>query len=183
MKTNLIYTLALLIAAAVVLAAPLRPASAQSGAATPEALGNKVLEAIKTQNKDALKSLIHPEVVTYFTEKSPGELDKVLGNLLNLKIPANTEFVVQPMDEVSEYDKAAQTLTFRDNTLYFPIPPTDLLVLVTEADIPKKDESGVETKVKAKVGVMVNTVSQYKKNWYIVLPVKKEADSTVEKPE
>lgn len=182
MKTNIIYTLALLIAAAVVLAAPLRAAHAQSGAGTPEALGNKVLEAIKSQNKDALKSLIHPEVVVYFTEKSPGELDKVLGNLLSLKIPASTEFVVQPMDEVSEYDKATQTLTFRDNALYFPIPPTDLLVLVTETEIPKKDENGVETKVKAKVGVMVNTVSQYEKNWYIVLPVKKEADSTEEQP-
>lgn len=182
MKTKIIYTLALLLAAAAMLNTSLLTAHAQSGAATPEALGNKVLEAIKSQNKDALKSLIHPEVVAYFTEKSPGELDKVLGNLLSLKIPASTEFVVQPMDEVSEYDKATQTLTFRDNSLYFPIPPTDLLVLVTETEIPKKDENGVETKVKAKVGVMVNTVSQYQKNWYIVLPVKKEADSTEEQP-
>jgi len=182
LKTKFIYAAALLIISAAMLAVPLRTADAQSGASTPEALGDKVLEAIKSQNKDALKALIHPEVVKYFSEKSPGSLDKVLDNLMSLKIPSNSEFVVQPMDEVSEYDKATQTLTFRDNTLYFPIPPTDLLVLVTEAEIPKRDEKGQETKVKAKVGVMVNTVTQYKKNWYIVLPVKKEADSAVEQP-
>ena len=182
LKTKIIYSITMALLLAAVTAAPLSAAHAKSGAATPEALGNKVLEAIKSQNKEALKSLIHPEVVAYFSEKNPGELDKVIGNLLSLKIPANTEFVVQPMDEVSEYDKATQTLTFRDNALYFPIPPTDLLVLVTEAEIPKKDEKGQETKVKAKVGVMVNTITQLDKNWYIVLPVKKETDSTEEKP-
>jgi len=56
-------------------------------------------------------------------------------------------------------------------------------VLVTEAEIPKKDEKGVETKVKAKVGVMVNTITQYNKGWYIVLPVKKAADKEEVKPE
>ena len=182
MKTKFIYTLALLLAVSAVIASLSLTASAKSGAATPEDLGNKVLEAIKSQNKDALKSLIHPEVVAYFSEKSPGDLDKVLGNLLSLKIPANSEFVVQPMEEVSEYDKASQTLTFRDSTLYFPIPPSDLLVLVTETEIPKREENGAETTVKAKVGVMVNTITQFEKNWYIVLPVKKEADDTKEKP-
>lgn len=176
MKTKFIYAAALLIVAAAMLTASVRPAGAQSGPATPEALGNDVLDAIKTQNKDELRSLIHPEVLAYLKDKSPGELDKVLGNLLSLKVPENSEFVVQPMEEVSEYDNATQTLTFRENTLYFPVPPSDLLVLVTETEIPKKDEKGVETKVKAKVGVMVNTITQYNKGWYIVLPVKKGAD-------
>lgn len=179
MKIKFTYAASLLIVAVIavsILAAPIRSALAQTGADTPEALGNKVLEAIKAQNKDALKALIHPEVIEYLKGKNPGELDKVLGNLLSLKIPKSSEFVVQPMEEVSEYDKATQTLTFRESTLYFPIPPTDLLVLVTETEIPKKDEKGVETKVKAKVGVMVNTITQYNKGWYIVLPVKKVAD-------
>ena len=57
MKTKFIYTAALVVMAAVMLAAPFRAAGAQSGAATPQELGNKVLEAIKAQNKDALKSL------------------------------------------------------------------------------------------------------------------------------
>jgi hypothetical protein len=186
LKIKFTYAAALLVVAVIAVsmfAAPVRPALAESGADTPDALGNKVLEAIKTQNKDALKSLIHPEVIAYLKDKNPGELDKVLGNLLGLKIPPTSEFVVQPMEEVSEYDKATQTLTFRENTLYFPIPPTDLLVLVTEAEIPKKDEKGVETKVKAKVGVMVNTITQYNKGWYIVLPVKKAADKEEVKPE
>jgi len=182
LNTKFIYTAALIVISAVMLAAPYRAANAQSGAATPEALGKKVLEAIKAQNKEELKSLIHPEVIAYLQQKNTDELDKVLGNLLSLKIPGNTEFVVQPMEEVSEYDKTTQTLTFRDNTLYFPVPPSDLLVLVTETEIPKKDEKGVETKVKAKVGVMVNTVAQYNKNWYIVLPMRKEAPPAEEKP-
>ncbi len=180
MKIKFTYAAALIIVAVIavsILAAPVHTARAKSGAGTPEALGNKVLEAIKAQNKDALKSLIHPEVIDYLKDKNPGELDKVIGNLLSLKIPETSEFVVQPMEEVSEYDKATQTLTFRENTLYFPIPPTDLLVLVTETEIPKKDEKGVETKVKAKVGVMVNTITEYNKAWYIVLPVKKNADN------
>lgn len=182
MKTKFIYTAALVVMAAVMLAVPFRTAGAQSGAATPQELGNKVLEAIKAQNKDALKSLVHPQVVAYIEQNNTGDLDKVLDNLLSLKIPGNTEFIVQPMEEVSEYDKATQTLTFRDNTLFFPIPPTDLLVLVTETEIPKKDEKGEETKVKAKVGVMVNTVTQYNKNWYIVLPMKKGTAPAEEKP-
>jgi hypothetical protein len=182
LKTKFIYTAALVVMAAVMLAVPFRTAGAQSGAATPQELGNKVLEAIKAQNKDALKSLIHPQVVAYIEQNNTGDLDKVLDNLLSLKIPGNTEFVVQPMEEVSEYDKATQTLTFRDNALFFPIPPTDLLVLVTETEIPKKDEKGEETKVKAKVGVMVNTVTQYNKNWYIVLPMKKGTAPAEEKP-
>ena len=186
MNTKFNYAAALIVVAVIavsILAAPLRPAVAQSGASTPEALGNKVLEAIKAQNKDELKSLIHPEVISYLKDKNPGELDKVIGNLLSLKIPPTSEFVVQPMEEVSEYDKATQTLTFRENTLYFPIPPSDLLVLVTETEIPRKDEKGVETRVKAKVGVMVNTITEYNKAWYIVLPVKKAADKEEAKPE
>lgn len=186
MKIKFTYAAALIIVtviAVTILAAPLSPVLAESVASTPEALGNKVLEAIKAQNKDALKALIHPEVVDYLKDKNPGELDKVIGNLLGLKVPETSEFVVQPMEEVSEYDKATQTLTFRENTLYFPIPPTDLLVLVTETEIPKKDEKGVETKVKAKVGVMVNTITEYNKAWYIVLPVKKAADKEEAKPE
>jgi hypothetical protein len=35
--------------------------------------------------------------------------------------------------------------------------------------------------VKAKVGVMVNTITQYNKAWYIVLPVKKIAAQPEEK--
>lgn len=181
MKTKFIYSAALVVMTAFMLAVPYR-AGAQSGAATPQDLGNKVLEAIKAQNKDALKSLIHPQVVAYIEQNNTGDLDKVLDNLLSLKIPGNTEFIVQPMEEVSEYDKATQTLSFRENTLYFPIPPSDLLVLVTETEIPKKDEKGVETKVKAKVGVMVNTITQYNKKWYIVLPMKKNTPPAEEKP-
>ena len=173
MKTNNFYSTALWILAAVILAAPVIPARAQSGANTPEVLGNKVLEGIKAQNKDAIKSLIHPQVVAYMKNGDPGALDMVINNLLSLKIPPKTEFVVEPMDQVSEYDKATQTLKFRDNTLYFPVAPSELLVLVTDAEIPKKDEKGAETKTKAKVGVMVNTITQYNGNWYIVLPVKK----------
>lgn len=186
MKIKFTYAAALIIVAVTavsILAAPLSPALAESGASTPEALGNKVLEAITARNKDALKSLIHPEVIVYFTDKSPGELDIVLDNFLTLPVPKNGEFVVQPIEEVSEYDKATQTLVFRENTLYFPVPPMDLLVLVTEAEIPKKDEKGVETKVKVKVGAMVYTISQNNGNWYIVLPVKKASDKEEAKPE
>ena len=187
MKIKFTYAAALIIVTVIavsILTAPVHTARAQSGASTPEALGNKVLEAIKAQNMDALKALIHPEVIDYLKDKNPGELDKVIGNLLSLKVPETSEFVVQPMEEVSEYDKSTQTLTFRENTLYFPIPPTDLLVLVTETEIPKKDEKGVETKVKAKVGVMVNTITEYNKAWYIVLPVKKnDAEKQEAKPE
>ena len=105
----------------------------------------------------------------------------VINNLLSLQIPKDSEFVVEPMDQVSEYDKPTQTLKFRDNTLYFPVAPSDLLVLVTEAEIPKKDEKGVETKTKAKVGVMVNTITKYNGSWYIVLPVKKTDEKPAEK--
>jgi hypothetical protein len=173
LKTKFIYAAALFIVAVTVLNTPVVSVNAQGGADTPEALGNKVLEAIKTRNKEALRSLIHPEVVTYLQEKSPGELDKVLDNFLTLPVPDKGEFVVQPIEEVSEYDKATQTLVFRENTLYFPVPPKDLLVLVTEAEIPKKDEKGVETKVKVKVGAMVYTITQNNNKWFIVLPVKK----------
>lgn len=176
MKIKFTYAAALIVVAVIavsILAVPLRPAVAQSGADTPDALGNKVLEAIKAQNKDELKALVHPEVIIYFTDKAPGELDRVLNNFLTLPVPKNGEFVVQPIEEVSEYDKTTQTLVFREDTLYFPVPPMDLLVLVTETEIPKKDEKGAETKVKVKVGAMVYTISQNKGNWYIVLPVKK----------
>jgi hypothetical protein len=177
LKTNYLYAAALWILAVVVLSAV--PAKAQSGANTPEQLGNKVLAGIKAQNKDEIKSLIHPQVIEFMKSGNPGELDLVINNLLSLKVPPNTEFVVEPMEQVSEYDKTTQTLKFKDKTLYFPVAPSDLLVLVTEAEIPKQDENGVETKVKAKVGVMVNTITKYNGNWYIVLPVKKSE----EKPE
>jgi len=182
LKTNYIYAAALwILALAVMLAAPVVPARAQSGANTPEVLGSKVLEGIKAQNKDAIKLLIHPKVIEYMKSGDTGELDLVINNLLSLKVPPNTEFVVEPIDQVSEYDKATQTLKFRESTLYFPVAPSDLLVLVTEAEIPKKDENGVETKTKAKVGVMVNTITKYNGNWYIVLPVKK-SEGNQEKP-
>ncbi|MEW6144304.1 MAG: hypothetical protein AB1598_04715 [Thermodesulfobacteriota bacterium] len=183
MKTKFICAAARFIVAVAVLIAPVASVKAESGADTPEALGNKVLEAIKTQNKEGLKSLIHPEVVSYLQEKSPGELDKVLDNFLTLPVPDNGEFVVQPIEEVSEYDKATQTLVFRENTLYFPVPPMDLLVLVTETEIPKKDEKGKETKVKVKVGAMVYTITQNNNKWFIVLPVKKVAEKREEKQE
>ena len=92
MKTKFNYAAALIVVAVIavsILAVPLRPAVAQSGADTPDALGNKVLEAIKAQNKDELKSLIHPEVIAYLKDKNPGELDKVLGNLLEPEDPAD----------------------------------------------------------------------------------------------
>jgi hypothetical protein len=186
LKIKFTYAAALIVVAIIavsILAAPVHTARAQSGASTPEALGNKVLEAIKAQNTDALKSLVHPEVIIYFTDKTPGELDRVLNNFLTLPVPENGEFIVQPIEEVSEYDKATQTLVFREDTLYFPVPPMDLLVLVTETEIPKKDEKGVETKVKVKFGAMVYTISQNNGNWYIVLPVKKNADKEEAKPE
>lgn len=181
MKTKFIYAAALWILTAAILAAPVSSARAQSGANTPQILGNKILEGIKAKNKDALKSLIHPQVIAFMKDGNPGELDMVINNLLSLQIPKDSEFVVEPMDQVSEYDKPTQTLKFRDNTLYFPVAPSDLLVLVTEAEIPKKDEKGVETKTKAKVGVMVNTITQYNGSWYIVLPVKKTDEKPAEK--
>lgn len=181
MNTRISFAAALIIIAAAMLISPVTSAWAEGGASSPEALGNKVLESIKTQNKDGIKSLIHPEVIAFMNKSNPAELDNIIGNLLALKIPKNTEFVVQPMEEVSEYDQATQTLTFRDNKLYFPVAPSDLLVLVTEAEIAKKDDKGVETKTKAKVGVMVNTITQYNKAWYIVLPVKKNAEKPEEK--
>ncbi|GEM_PF-4718495 len=186
MKIKSTYAAALILVAVIAvstLIAPLRPALAESGASTPEVLGNKVLEAIKAQNMEALKALVHPEVIIYFTDKTPGELDRVLNNFLTLPVPKNGEFVVQPIEEVSEYDKATQTLVFREDTLYFPVPPMDLLVLVTETEIPKKDEKGVETKVKVKIGAMVYTISQNNGNWYIVLPVKKNAEQQEENPQ
>ena len=181
MNTRFFFAASLLIIAAAVLSSPVTSAWAQGGASTPEALGNKVLESIKSQNKDGMKSLIHPEVIAYFKDNSPGEVDKIIDNFLTLQIPKNGEFVVQPIEEVSEYDKATQTLLFREYTLYFPVPPMDLLVLVTEAEIARKDDKGVETKTKAKVGVMVYTITQNKGSWYIVLPVKKNAEKPEEK--
>lgn len=181
MNTRISFAAALFIIAAAMLISPVTPVWAEGGASTPVVLGNKVLESIKSQNKDGLKSLIHPEVVTYLNDKSPGELDKVLDNFLTLQIPKSGEFVVQPINEVSEYDNATQTLIFRGYTLYFPVPPMDLLVLVTDAEIAKKDDKGVETKTKAKAGVMVYTITQNKGNWYIVLPVKKNAEKPEEK--
>ena len=72
MKTNFFYAAALLILTAAILAAPVSSARAQSGADTPQILGNKILEGIKAKNKDALKSLIHPQVVTFMKDGNPG---------------------------------------------------------------------------------------------------------------
>lgn len=181
MKTNFFYAAALLILTAAILAAPVSSARAQSGADTPQVLGNKILEGIKAKNKDALRSLIHPQFIAYNNNGNTGELDIVIDNMLSFQIPKNSEFVVVPLDQVSEYDKATQTFKSKEGTFYFPVAPSDLLVLATEVEIPKKDEKGVETKTKAKVPVMMNLISRYNGQWYIVLPVKKADEKQGEK--
>ncbi|MFI5323634.1 MAG: hypothetical protein ACHQ6U_08920 [Thermodesulfobacteriota bacterium] len=172
MKTNYIYTAALwILAAAVMLTARVIPAGAQSGADTPQVLGNKLLEGIKAKNKDALKSLIHPMFIA--NEKINGQLDKIINNMLTIQIPETSEFTVVSLDQVSEYNKAKQTFTTEKSTYYFPIAPTDILDMTTEVELPEKDDKGVETKTNAKVRVMTNFIGQYKGQWYIVLPEKK----------
>ncbi len=73
LNTRISFAAALIIIAAAMLTSPVTTAWAEGGASSPEALGNKVLESIKTQNKDGIKSLIHPEVIAFMENEQSRE--------------------------------------------------------------------------------------------------------------
>ncbi|MEQ9619729.1 MAG: hypothetical protein RIG61_11220 [Deltaproteobacteria bacterium] len=153
---------------------------AQSVSDSPQALGDKMVAAIKAKNKNDLMSLIHPQVVKYMEANNPKKLDETLQNWVNTEVPPNHEFVVQSVKDIPDYDPAAQTLTFGQIKMYFPTPPTDFLVLVGDVEA-KIQKDGKEEIKKGRGPVTIDAIAQNKGNWYVVLPVLQSAGENEQK--
>lgn len=164
---------AVMVVAAAFLFMPLHADKALGAADSPQALGEKMITAMKAKDKNALIPLIHPGFVTHMKKNDPATLDKILNDWANTRVPETYEFQVSSIDEVKDYDKATQTLASGGQTLYFPVPPTDLLILMGDVEI-KEEVDGEEKTAAARVPLIVNAVTNDGGKWYFVLPVIKE---------
>lgn len=156
--------------AAAFLFTPLRADRTLGAEDTPQALGEKMITAMKAKDKDALILLIHPGFVTHMKKNDPATLDQILNDWANTRVPETYEFQVRSIDEVKDYDKATQTLVTGGQTMYFPEPPTDLLILMGDVEIKEKVD-GEEKTAAARVPLIVNAVTNDGGKWYFVLPV------------
>lgn len=170
MKTNFPRMAAMVFAVAALFLTQTGLAAAQNGPASPQALGEKLITAIKAQDKNALLALINPEVIDYMKKNDQAKLDESIQNWLNTKVPPNHEFVVQPVNQIPDYHANSKTLTFGSVTMYFPVAPTDFLVLIGDVEATVK-EDGKDVVKKGRGPVTIDAVMQDKGVWYVVLPV------------
>jgi len=157
-------------------------AFAQSGQETPEALAKTLAVSTKTNNKDAVQALIHPQVVSYLRVTDPAMVENITNSLVQLKIPDNYKVGVINIDELAQtdskmakYDKTTQTLTMMGSSAYYKVPPTHLMALVVEKEKTVQIDGKEEKKV---VNVPLTPtplpVSQFEGKWYIVIAVGKK---------
>lgn len=171
MKSNIFArTGVLVIVAVAVLFGAAGVSFAAGGASSPQELGSKRVAAVKAQNKTELIALINPKSVEYMNEKDPGKLEEVLKTWLEMEMPPNPEFVMQSLKDIPDYNAASQTFAVGPATMYFPIAPTDLLVLIGDREV-TVNEDGKEVVQKKRAPVAIDAVMQEGGVWYIVLPV------------
>ncbi len=103
-------------------------------------------------------------------EKDPGKLEEVITTWLETEVPPNPEFVVQSLKDIPDYNAASQTFVVGPATMYFPVAPTDLLVLIGDREI-TVNEDGKDVVQKKRAPVTIDAIMQEGGAWYIVLPV------------
>ena len=170
MKSNIIARTAILIIMTAVLFGAAGASFAEGGASSPQELGSKRIEAVKAKNKEQLMALINPKSVDYMKEKDPGKLEEVIATWLETEVPPNPEFVVQSLKDIPDYNAASQTFVVGPATMYFPVAPTDLLVLIGDREVTVK-EDGKDVVQKKRAPVTIDAIMQEGGSWYIVLPV------------
>lgn len=171
MKSNIIArTGVLIIVAAAVLFGVAGSSFAEGGASSPQELGSKRIEAVKAKNKEQLLALINPKSIEYMKEKDPGKLEEVIATWLETEVPPNPEFIVQSLKDIPDYNAASQTFVVGPATMYFPVAPTDLLVLVGDREV-TVNEDGKDVVQKKRAPVTIDAIMQEGGSWYIVLPV------------
>ncbi len=170
MKSNMVARTAVLMLAAAFLFGASSASFAQGGATSPQELGSKRIAAGKAQNKEQLLALINPKSVEYMKEKDPGKLEEVINTWLKTEIPPNPEFILQSLKDIPDYNAASQTFVVGPSSMYFPVAPTDLLVLVGDRQITVKKD-GKDVVEKKRAPVTIDFVMQEDGVWYIVLPV------------
>lgn len=170
MKSNILATTAVLILMAAAFLFSSVGESFAQGTPTPQALGEKLVAGIKAKDRNALTALINPEVVAYMKKNDEAKLEETLQNWLNADVPQDHEFVVHSVKDIPDYNAASKTLTFGAVTMYFPVAPTDFLILVGEVEATVK-EDGKDVVKKGKAPITIDAVMQDKGNWYVVLPV------------
>ena len=170
MKSSIFARTAILIIMAAVFFGAAGASFAQGGASSPQDLGSKRIEAVKAKNKDQLMALINPKSVEYMKEKDPGKLEEVITTWLETDIPPNPEFIVQSLKDIPDYNATSQTFTVGPATMYFPVAPTDLLVLVGDREV-TVNEDGKDVVQKKRAPVTIDAIMQEGGAWYLVLPV------------
>lgn len=170
MKSNFVTTCAMLVVMAAAFLFGAAGASFAQGTPTPQALGEKLVAGINAKDRNALTALINPEVVAYMKKNDQAKLEETLQNWLNTKVPPAHEFVVHSVKDIPDYHADSKTLTFGAVTMYFPVAPTDFLILVGEVEATVK-EDGKDVVKKGKAPITIDAVMQDKGNWYVVLPV------------
>lgn len=175
MKTRMLEIAAAMVIAAAFLFTSLQSNEALGAADTPQALGEQMITAMKAKDKEALVLLIHPGFVAHIKKTDPATLDQILDDWANTRVPETYEFQVHSIDEVKDYDKSAQTLVSGNQTMYFPEPPTDLLILMGDVEIKEKVD-GEEKTASARVPLIVNAITNEGGKWYFVLPMIKEGE-------
>lgn len=170
MKSSIFARTAILIIMAAVFFGAAGASFAEGGASSPQDLGSKRIEAVKAKNKEQLMALINPKSVEYMKEKDPGKLEEVIATWLETEVPPNPEFIVQSLKDIPDYNAASQTFTVGPASMYFPVAPTDLLVLVGDREI-TVNEDGKDVVQKKRAPVTIDAIMQEGGAWYIVLPV------------
>ena len=88
---------------------------------TPEELGNRLVEAIKQQDRELLVSLFHPTTIRHYQQE--GNLDEKLGILLKKSYSDQYTISIKSMDKVKKYNPESNTLNLFGMKMTFPEPP------------------------------------------------------------
>jgi len=133
---------------------------------TPQKLAEAMIEAINSNDYEAYKSLIHPEVLLYFSEKKPEILDEKIKRELKKSIPEKYEIIVTDISDneyyTKNYDPKTQRFVVGTNPKtnetvygYIIIPPDKIISIMIER------EDG------AKIFPTSHTVVLKDNKWYI----------------
>ena len=96
----------------------------------------------------------------------PAKLDEILNAWTVITIPDNYLLAVKPVNEIGEYNSKTQTMNVTGQEMYFPVPPSHFMVIVSE--VQKTDSEGKTQTVRLPLGI--DPISQKGGKWYIILP-------------
>ena len=116
------------------LAFPVQGALAQGIQGDPIALGNTMVAYMNANNKDGLKTLIYPEIVASIEKTDPAIMKQLLNSWISVTVPEGYKISQKPVGEISEYDAASQTLNAGGTPMFYPIAPSNILVILAEKE-------------------------------------------------